>query len=81
LPCRRIVVVGNFAYSSSEELAGRYGVGANEFESLLKLPLEDGVVSLSKVLRDIPGKELSRFSLSRMLLAAGESYVALRTIF
>jgi hypothetical protein len=57
-----------------------YGVGVNEFESLLKPSLENDVASLSEVLRDISGRELLRLSLSRILLAVGELYTALRVL-
>jgi len=40
----------------------------------LKLSLEDDVASLSEVLRDVSSRELLRFSLSRILLAAGGLY-------
>jgi len=46
----------------------------------LKPSLEDEVASLSEVLRDISGRELLRFSLSRILLAVGELYTALRAL-
>ena len=57
-----------------------YGVGVNEFESLLKPSLENDVASLSEVLGDVSGRELLRFSLSRILLAVGELYTALRVL-
>ena len=46
----------------------------------LKPSLEDEVASLSEVLRDVSGRELLRFSLSRILLAVGELYTALRAL-
>lgn|GEM_PF-3145049 len=87
MPRRKVVVVDDFVYKSFEELAGRYGMGVNELINHylnlfthLKLSLEDDVASLSEVLRDVPGKDLLRFSLSRILLATGELYSTLRAL-
>lgn len=87
MPRRKVVVVDDFVYKSFEELAGRYGMGVNELINHylnlfthLKLSLEDDITSLSEVLRDVPGKDLLRFSLSRILLATGELYSTLRAL-
>jgi len=87
LPRRKVVVIDDFVYKSFEELADRYGIGVNELMNhylnlftYLRLTLEDDVASLSEVLRSVPGKDLLRFSLSRILLATGGLYSTLRTL-